>query len=92
VDARIELDLSRVAETDAYADVVDLTDLAATLREVLARQPRLLLETLAVHAGREVLQRFETVQTVALRVVKPEPAGMDAAEESVEVRLTRTEA
>jgi dihydroneopterin aldolase len=89
VDVRIELDLSRVAESDAYADVVDLTDLAATVRQVLAERPRLLLETLAVHAAREVLRRFETVQTVTLRVIKPEPAGMDAAEESVEVRLAK---
>jgi len=87
VDVRIELDLSRVAESDAYADVVDLTDLAAAVREVLAARPRLLLETLAVQAARDVLRRFPSVKAVSLRVSKPEPAGMDAAEESVEVRL-----
>jgi hypothetical protein len=29
------------------------------------------------------------VREVRLRVIKPEPAGLDAAEESVEVRLSR---
>ena len=87
VDVRIELDLSRVADSDAYDDVVDLTALAATIRESIAARPRLLLETLAVHAARDVRRRFSEVQQVRLRVIKNEPAGMAASEESVEVNL-----
>jgi dihydroneopterin aldolase len=89
VDVGIEIDLSAVVESDAYADVVDLTDLASSLRQAVAAQPRRLLETIAVHAARAVLARYAAVYDVRLRITKPEPAGLDAAEESVEVRLSR---
>jgi dihydroneopterin aldolase len=48
-----------------------------------------LLETIAVHAARGVLQRYAMVQQVQLRVIKPNPAGLDAAEESVQIALSR---
>ena len=89
VDVSIRLDLTAVAESDAYADVVDLADLAAFVRESVAAQRRRLLETIAVHAARGVLQRYPAVDRVRLRVIKPEPAGLDAADESVTLRLTR---
>ena len=89
VDVSIRLDLTAVAESDAYADVVDLADLAAFVRESVAAQPRRLLETIAVHAARGVLRRYPAVDRVRLRVIKPEPAGLDAADESVTLRLTR---
>jgi dihydroneopterin aldolase len=89
VDVSIEIDLSAVVESDAYADVVDLADLAASVRQTVAAQPRRLLETIAVHAARGVLARYAAVHKVRLRVIKPEPSGLDAAEESVEVRLSR---
>jgi dihydroneopterin aldolase len=89
VDVSIDLDLARVAETDAYADTVDISALADTIREVMLGPPPLLLETLAVHAARQVLQQYPPVLEVRLRVAKPEPAGLDAAEEAVSVRLSR---
>jgi dihydroneopterin aldolase len=88
-DVAIDLDLSAVAQSDSYADVVDLSDLAATLRETIANPPRLLLETTAVHAARQVLDQYPRVQGVRLRLAKPNPPGLDANEEAVEVRLTR---
>jgi dihydroneopterin aldolase len=89
VDVSIEIDLSTVVDSDAYADVVDLADLAESMRQAVAAQSRRLLETIAVHAARDVLARYAAVRKVRLRVIKPEPAGLDAAEESVEVRLSR---
>ena len=89
VDISIQFDLTAVAESDSYADVVDLIDLARVVRETIGAQPRLLLETLAVHTARAVLQRFASVRKVRLRIVKPEPHGLGAAEESVEVRLSQ---
>lgn len=91
MDVSVRLDLSAVSESDAYADTVDLAELAQTLRETLAEPPRLLLETAAVHSARAVLQRYPRVIDVKLRLRKPEPAGLDAAEESVSVRLARTD-
>jgi dihydroneopterin aldolase len=89
VDVRLELDLSAVAESDAYADTIDLADLADTLRELVRTPSRLLLETVAVQAARGILQRFARAKEVRLRLGKPEPPGLDASEEAVEVRLAR---
>lgn len=88
-DVRITVDLDAVAESDAYADVVDLTDLAATTRQLVAGPPRLLLETITVQLARQLLARYALVEEVVVRVAKREPAGLDAAEEAVEVRLVR---
>lgn len=89
VDVSVELDLGPVARSDAYADVVDLADLATTVRQIVSGPPRLLLETVAVHAARLVLERYPRVSRVWLRLAKPEPAGLDAAEEAIEVTLDR---
>ena len=92
VDIAIDLDLAAVATSDAFADVVDLADLAASVRESVAARPRMLLETIAVHTARGVLARYPMVEQVRLRVIKPEPEGLDALEESVEVALSRADA
>lgn len=89
VDVAIEIDLARVATSDAFEDVVDLADLAASVRQALAAEPRTLLETISVHVARMVLERYALVSAVHVRVVKPEPAGLDAAEESVTLHLRR---
>ena len=89
VDVGIEIDLAAVAESDAFADVVNLADLAESVRQSVAARPYRLLETIAVHAARGVLARYATVHEVRLRVIKPEPVGLDAADESVEVRQVR---
>lgn len=89
-DIALEIDLQPVSLSDSYADVVDLAALAACVRETVSAPPRLLLETLTVHAARLVLDRFPSVLKVRLRLAKPEPPGLDAAEEAVEVTLDRT--
>jgi len=87
VDITIEVDLAAVATSDAFDDVVDLADLAAFVRRRVADHPRLLLETIAVHTARGVLDRYSMVERVQLRVLKPDPAGLDAESESVELAL-----
>ena len=88
VDVSVGLDLSAVAESDAYADTLDLADLAQTVRIAVAT-PRLLLETAAVSAARAVMQRYLSAREVEVRLCKPEPAGLQAAEEAISVRLAR---
>jgi dihydroneopterin aldolase len=90
VDVSIELDLAAVLVSDSYADVVDLADLAATVRDVVGGTPRMLLETVAVQAAQRVMQQFPRVRQVRLRLAKPDPPGLDAHEEAVEVALDRT--
>jgi dihydroneopterin aldolase len=92
VDVSIDIDLSAVATSDSYDDVVDLADLADFIRAAIKERTWVLLETIAVHAARGVLQRYSTVQQAHVRVVKPNPAGLDAAEESVHVSIARGKA
>ena len=87
VDIAIELDLAAVATSDAFDDVVDLADLAAFVRQRVAEHPQMLLESIAVRTARGVLERYPMVERVQLRVLKPEPAGLDAESESVELAL-----
>jgi dihydroneopterin aldolase len=89
VDVSIDVDLGPVSRSDSYDDVVDLIDLAATVREIVGGPPRLLLETVVVHAARAVLERYAVVSRVSLRLAKSDPPGLDAAEEVVEVSLDR---
>jgi 7,8-dihydroneopterin aldolase/epimerase/oxygenase len=90
VDVSVQLDLSAVATSDAYADTIDIADLAATVREVVRTPSRHLLETVAVQAALEILRRYVRVHEVRLRLAKAEPPGLEAAEEAVEVRLAGT--
>ena len=78
-----------MSQSDSYADVVDLADLATAVREIVGGPPRLLLETVAVDVARLVLDRYPSVSRVTLRLAKPEPPGLDTAEEVVEVALDR---
>jgi dihydroneopterin aldolase len=89
VDVALDVDLGPVSHSDSYADVVDLADLAAAVRGIVSGPPRLLLETVAVDVARLVLGRYPSVGRVSLRLAKPEPPDLDAAEEVIEVALDR---
>jgi 7,8-dihydroneopterin aldolase/epimerase/oxygenase len=88
-DVSIEVDLESVAVSDSYADVVDLSALAATVREVVGGPPKQLLETVAVLVARRVLEEYPLVRRVRLRLARPDPPGLDADQEAVEVALER---
>jgi 7,8-dihydroneopterin aldolase/epimerase/oxygenase len=90
VDVGIDLDLEAVARSDAYADVIDLAELAATVRDTVGGPPRQLIETVTVALCRAILERFPRVATVSVRLAKAEPPGLEAAEEAVEVSLSRS--
>src|SRR5207248_4885176 len=89
VDVALDVDLGPVAQSDSYDDVVDLADLALAVREVIGGPARLLLETVAVDVARRVLKRYPSVSRVSLRLAKPDPPDLDAAEEVVELVLDR---
>ena len=90
VDVAVQLDLAAAARSDAYVDTIDIADLAATVRDVIGGPPRVLLETVAVHLARVILDTYAHVRQVHLRVAKSEPPGLEAAEEAIELRLERS--
>ena len=89
VDLAVRAEVGRAARSDALADALDFAALAATAREVVGGPSRALLETLAVDVARAVFGRFPTAAEARVRVAKPEPPGLDADQESVEVTVAR---
>jgi dihydroneopterin aldolase len=59
------------------------------VREEVARTSRVLVERMTADVARAVLQRFGEVGVVQVKVTKPEPAGLEAAAEAVEITLER---
>ena len=89
VDLAVQTDVQRAATSDDLGDALDLAGLADTVRDVVSGPPRKLLESLSVQTAREVLRRFPAAEQVRLRVRKPDPPGIDAAEEAVSVEVSR---
>jgi dihydroneopterin aldolase len=88
VDVAVRADIGRPAATDRLEDALDFAELAATVRRVVGGAPRALLESLAVAVAREVLAALPAASATRVRVVKPNPDGLDAAEESVTVSVS----
>lgn len=87
VDVAIHLDLGPAAATDDLAAAVDFAALADTVRGVVADRPRTLLEALALAIAQAVVQQFVAADRARVRVAKPQPPGLDATEEAVEIEL-----
>jgi len=71
VDLWVELEEDASA-SDRIEETVDYRRLAGLVREIFAGPPRLLLEGLAGAVAEGVLARFAAVQSVRVRVRKPD--------------------
>ena len=90
VDVELSVDLSEAVATDDLAAALDISKVAACVREEVARRPRVLVERIAADVARALLDRFVEVTEVRVKVEKPEPAGLDAAAEAVELTIARS--
>ena len=89
VDVELSVDVADAVARDELAAALNITDVASCVRDEVGRRPRVLLERLTADVARALLERFERVTEVRARVEKPEPAGLDAAAEAVELTLRR---
>jgi dihydroneopterin aldolase len=89
VDVRLSLDLADAAARDDLAAALDIAEVASVVRDEVARRPRTLLERMGSDIARALLERFERVTEVRVKVEKPEPDGLDAAAEAVELTIAR---
>jgi dihydroneopterin aldolase len=89
VDVWVRTDLHDAVEQDDLDAAIDISAMATTVREEMARRPRALVERMAGDVARAMLERFDAVDEVRVRVEKQEPEGLDADAESVELRLAR---
>src|SRR5437016_6271370 len=90
VDVALSVDIADAVEKDDLAAALDISEVASCVRDEVARRPRVLLERMTADLVRALLDRFERVTEVCVRVEKPEPAGLDAAAEAVELTLVRS--
>ena len=89
VDVALSVDIADAVATDELATAVDIAEVASCVRDEIARRPRVLLERMTADVAGALLARFERVAQVQVKVEKPEPAGLDAAAEAVELTIAR---
>jgi 7,8-dihydroneopterin aldolase/epimerase/oxygenase len=87
IDVAVRTDVEPAATSDDLSDALDLACLAQTVQEVIRGPSHKLLESLALATATLVLQRFAQAVEVKVRVRKPDPPGIDAAEEAVAIRV-----
>src|SRR5207248_1083366 len=76
-------------ETEGIAAALDSSEVASCVRDEVARRPRVLLERMTSDVAQALLGRFGRVTEARVKVEKPEPDGLDAAAEAVELTLAR---
>ena len=89
VDVAVSVDIADAVDKDDLVAALDISEVAACVREEVARRPRALVERIAADVARALLARFERVAEVQVKVEKPEPEGLDAAAEAVELTIAR---
>src|SRR5437588_1472527 len=89
VDVALSVDIANAVAKDDLAAALDISEVAACVCEEVARRPRALVERITADVARALLARFERVFEVTVKVEKPEPAGLDAAAEAVELTIAR---
>jgi 7,8-dihydroneopterin aldolase/epimerase/oxygenase len=89
VDVAVRTDLADAVRADDLASALDISLLATVVREAVAERPRALVERIAFDVARAVLARFPAVSEARVRVLKPQPDGLDADAEAVELVLRR---
>jgi len=89
VDLELSVDVADAVIADDLAAALDIAEVASLVRDEIARVPRMLLERMTADVAQALLARFGQVTDVRVRVEKPEPRGLDAAAEAVELTITR---
>ncbi|HEV2009827.1 MAG TPA: dihydroneopterin aldolase [Candidatus Limnocylindria bacterium] len=89
VDVALSVDIADVVIRDDLAAALDIAEVASFVRAEVASRPRALLERMTSDVARGLLQRFDRVTEVRVKVEKPEPDGLDAAAEAVELTISR---
>jgi dihydroneopterin aldolase len=89
VDIAVSVDIADAVAKDDLAAALDISELAVCLREEVGRRPRALLERMTADVAHALLQRFPRVTEVTVKIEKPDPEGLDAAAEAVELTIAR---
>ena len=89
VSLQVETDLSRAVNSDSVADTVNYAQLYEVVKREMA-EPSQLLEHVAGRIGQRVLDHFQQVTALTVRVMKCNPPmGADCKGASVEMRIEK---
>src|SRR2546423_10772567 len=89
VDITLSVDIAGAVAKDELAAALDISEVASCVREEVARRPRVLLERMTSDVARALLARFAKVTEAHVKVEKPEPEGLNAVAEAVQLTLAR---
>src|SRR5438270_5685543 len=68
VDVSLSVDIAEAVERDELAAALDIAEVASCIRDEVARRPRALLERMTADVARALLERFERVTEVRVKV------------------------
>lgn len=89
VSLTVEADLSEAVRTDDVADTINYAALYEVVKSEMA-VPSKLLEHVAGRIGQRVMEAFERITTLTIKVTKLNPPmGADSKGASVELKMTR---
>lgn len=92
VDVELKMDLTTAGRSDLLEDALDYRAVYAAVKDVLEGERHELIERLAWRVMEEMFGRFARVESVRVRVSKPEaPIGGINQAAVVEIRRTRRE-
>jgi dihydroneopterin aldolase len=89
VDLEVRTDIGPAAASDALADTIDYGALAQAVTDVVAGEPRDLIETVAEHIA-EVVLRDERIESVKVTLHKPHaPIPLPFSDVAIEIERGR---
>lgn len=71
IDVDMEADVSAAAKHDSLEETVNYEAVYAMVQDIVTNSTFKLIETMAKHISMRILERFELVRTVTVRVRKP---------------------
>jgi len=71
IDVDMEADVSAAAKYDSLDETVNYEAVYATVQDIVTNSTFKLIETMAKHISKRILERFELVHAVTVRVRKP---------------------
>mgnify|MGYP001474651517 CR=1 FL=1 len=88
ISLELKLDLRRAGTTDRLEETVNYAEVYALVKDIVEKETFRLIETLAETIASRILDAYDKIREVTVRVVKPPPP-LDIVFDGVSVELTR---
>lgn len=88
IDLCVEADLKKAGETDNLAYSINYGEMYQVCKDIVEGKPYKLIEALAEKIAGEMLDVFQAISQVTVKVIKPDPP-IPGHYESVAVEITR---